>query len=314
MRRVGWLVAIALLSVPSDAWARKRATERPALPPVYRSLDAKGRADWLARVHVIVPIPTRLKEASTPFLGTPYGISPLGEGAGSDPDPRLRYDLVDCLTFVETTMALAFAPDEAAVLPVLDDLRYGARPSFDERNHFVEAQWVPHNLQKGWIRDISDEVAGRAVRTVTKTYGADRWLRRQRFAELFSIDSEFMPRGAYSLSMVPLDYAAAHVRRFPSGSIVFVVRMDLSSQPTRVTHVGFVFDTPSGKVFRHASKSPYMRVVDEPLGHFFQRNAGYAKWPVEGVAVFEPRWPQERLERLLHPVVDPVGVIPEPRP
>jgi hypothetical protein len=263
---------------------------------------------------VIVPVPTRLKEASAPFLGTPYGVSPLGEGAGSDPDPRLRYDLVDCLTFVETTMALAFAPDEAAVLPVLDDLRYGARPTFDERNHFIEAQWVPHNLAKGWIRDISSEVAGRAVQTVTKTYGADRWLKRQRFAELFSIDSEFMPRGTHALAMVPLDHAAAHVRRFPSGSIVFVVRMDLSSQPTRVTHVGFVFDSPAGKVLRHASKSPYQRVVDEPLDHFFARNSAYEKWPVAGVSVFEPRWPAERLEKLLRSGDEPSFFSPAPRP
>ena len=63
------------------------------------------------------PLSERLDLVSAKFLGTAYVASPLGEGTGKDPDPLVRYDAVDCLTFVEEAIALSLAPSADAGLP-----------------------------------------------------------------------------------------------------------------------------------------------------------------------------------------------------
>lgn len=292
---LGCVALVACFAAPAEARRPKPVTQ--VASPSFRALDKDGRADWLARARAIVPLPTRLKVISNPFLGTPYGPSPLGEGAGADPDPRLRYDLVDCLTFVETTMAMAVAPDDDALMPVLNDIRYGEGLDFEDRNHFAEAQWIPNNLRKGWIRDITSEVAGRELESVTMSYPRDRWRKGGRL-EGVAIDAEHLPTGTFSIPVVPFRYALKNADRIPSGSIMFVVRAPHPTVPTRVTHVGFVFDSPGGKVLRHASKEPYHRVVDEPLSHFLTRNSAYLKWPVDGFSIYEVVLANPRLETM----------------
>ena len=94
------------------------------------------------------------------FLGTPYAHSPLGEGEGPDPDPRLRLDRVDCLTYVETVMALALSGSVEDVVHVLDSIRYRTRPDYAGRNHLMEAEWLPSNAAKGLVRDVTVQLAG----------------------------------------------------------------------------------------------------------------------------------------------------------
>src|SRR5260370_23692250 len=111
-----------------------------------------GEADREAAMRELSakPLGTRLLDVSERFLGTPYATSPLGEGQGKDADPLIRFDAVDCLTFVEETMAISFANEPREVEPILIDLRYAREVAFDDRNHLMEAQWLPHNLAKGF--------------------------------------------------------------------------------------------------------------------------------------------------------------------
>src|SRR5215211_1421494 len=76
----------------------------------------------------------RVLDVSARFLGTPYVHSPLGEGAGVDPDAIIRFDAVDCLTFVEETLALSIARSPTQVVPILLHLRYGRGPLYEDRN------------------------------------------------------------------------------------------------------------------------------------------------------------------------------------
>lgn len=240
---------------------------------------------------------------SAHFLGVPYVHSPLGEGEGVDADPRLRFDAMDCMTYVETVLALSAMPEGAeaqspALLPLLDDIRYDGAPSFAHRNHFVESQWIPSNLRKGWIRAVSREIAGAEVRRVSKVFGPDRWRRRRALLD-FPLAPDEIPSGEFELELVPFSVARKQAGRIPSGTILFVVRSDAASQPSRVTHVGIVFQGPAGPTFRHASRAPYQRVFDEPFEHFLKRNAAYDRWPVVGFAAFATQVPLERARQLL---------------
>jgi hypothetical protein len=284
---------------------RAGSAANPAVPH-YATLDAAARASLVRDARAAESMPQRLLRVSAPFLGTPYTISPLGEGTGVDADPRVRYDAVDCVTFVETVLALAAAPTAEALLPVLDDIRYAATPpAFQNRNHFVEAQWVPNNLLKGWLKDVARDVAGDAVQVATKVYGPERWQSRHKLDDM-PLDTSDIPRGTFRLNIVPFAFAVAHPEKLPAGALLFVVRKDFYTQPTRVTHVGLLLDTPAGKVLRHASKEPYHRVVDEPIAAFLGRNAKYAKWPVEGFALYELQVPAARVAAL----AAPTGTLP----
>lgn len=269
-----------------------------AKAPRWREMDEPARAALHAAAPSSRSLPARLAALSSPFADTPYAESPLGEGAGHDTDPRLRWDAVDCVTFVETVLALAAVPSLDALLPVLDDVRYGEGvPAYAARNHFVEAQWVPNNVRKGWIVDASRRIGGERTVRALKTIDTVRWNARRK-VELALAPAE-LPSGTFGLDVVPLAVVRERMDEIPSGTIAFIVRRDFYTHPTRVTHVGFVFGPPGGKVLRHASHQPYGRVVDEPLPHFLDRNARYDRWPVDGFALFEPRIPSTRVASIL---------------
>jgi D-alanyl-D-alanine carboxypeptidase/D-alanyl-D-alanine-endopeptidase (penicillin-binding protein 4) len=217
---------------------------------------------------------------------------------GIDPDPRIRWDSVDCLTFVETAMALAVSPAAERLLPILDDIRYESLPpDFQRRNHFVESQWIPHNLAKGYLQPISREIAGEETVVATTTFTAKKWRTRSDPSEL-PLPESAVPLGDFSLDVVPIAYAEKHLAEIPDGSLLFVVRQDSARVPTRVSHVGFVLEDHGRKILRHAAKAPYERVVNEPLSSFFERNSHYDSRPVIGFSLYQVRVPAERIAAL----------------
>lgn len=270
------------LAKPAAAATVKKPAQR-----TYAELSEAERRAHVAEARAVSPLAARLERVSAPFIGTPYGDSPLGEGSGHDPDPRLRWDLVDCVTFVETAMALALAPSLDEVLEVLDDVRYAAHPpSFVNRNHVTEAQWLPNNQLKGYVREVASRVAPEGVIELGLDLAPDRWRRRRRPAQL-PLSPEDAPRGTFRLPVLPLEAAMKHEAEIPPGTLLFVVRRERPDEVSLVTHAGLVLETSRGRVLRHAARQPYLRVIDEPLGAFLRRNARYDKRPVLGVALYE---------------------------
>lgn len=252
--------------------------------PRWSALDEAQRA---AQVEKLArePLTRRLVDASAGFLGTPYVLSPLGEGEGVDPDPPLRYDAVDCLTFVEETLAVALAKSEAQVPTLLSKIRYGAEPTYAGRNHLMEAEWIPYNEAKGFIRPVTRRYAGRDAILTQKVLPKGAWKTPSSVALGLPPDRQLT--GRFPLWMLPLDKLLAHARAIPSGTILLVVREDRAWKVTRITHLGFVIQRGKETYLRHANKQPSYRVVDEPLAHFIARNARYDRWKVDGVSLFE---------------------------
>ncbi|HTL11966.1 MAG TPA: N-acetylmuramoyl-L-alanine amidase-like domain-containing protein [Bdellovibrionota bacterium] len=105
----------------------------------------------------------RVDRVSALFVGEPYVLDPLGEGpAGEfDRDPLFRFDEFDCTTFVETVMALSLSSSQGEFEALLNRIRYkGGKPAFEARNHFPDADWRPHLLSLGLVKDVTKEVAG----------------------------------------------------------------------------------------------------------------------------------------------------------
>src|SRR5207302_5609965 len=116
------------------------------------------------------PLAARIEKMSEGFLNTPYVVSPLGEGKGHPPDqdPMIRYDQVDCLTFVETAIAMSVAKKAVEVEPLLQRIRYESEPAYQNRNHLMEVQWIPNNVKKGFLVDVTRKYGGDDVITVKK--------------------------------------------------------------------------------------------------------------------------------------------------
>jgi len=240
--------------------------------------------------------------ASERLLGARYVLSPLGEGEGPDPDPRFRLDAFDCVTFVETAVALGNAATAAEAARLLDDIRYDGPPDYAHRDHYVEAQWLPANLRKGWLAEATREIAGPLAARAEKRLTAAGWKAAERAGRVLpDLPPERRPLGTFAFDLVPLARVPEIARRIPPGTVLLVVREDRPWRPYRVTHMGLVVAGPAGeRLLRHASDAPgALRVRDERLDRFLARNARYGGWPVSGVSLYSIRDNAARARELL---------------
>jgi hypothetical protein len=234
---------------------------------------------------------TRAVAATRPLLGAPYVLSPLGEGSGRDPDPRFRLDAFDCMTFVETAVALGSAGslDEARV--ALDDIRYSGAPSWANRNHEVLSQWIPANLAKGWIAPATPAPPGAdAPRLAAKEYTPATWdAVRAAGRSIPGLSRGRLPLGRFVAPFVAPAEAPLVADRLADGAIVFVLREDAPGRATLVTHAGLVVRGAGGAALvRHATSTKGVeKVIEEPLDRFLRREArAYPRWPLAGLSFF----------------------------
>src|SRR5947207_2852700 len=92
---------------------------------------------------------------SAQLLDAPYLSNPLGGGPDAAELLAIRFDGFDCVTYVETVLALArsHAVDEFG--DALREMRYaGGRVDWRRRNHYM-ADWVKQNRRRGIVKDIT---------------------------------------------------------------------------------------------------------------------------------------------------------------
>ncbi len=274
--------AVILLAWLIGAAAPAREGQGPRFFEMTEAdLDAQ-----LARLQQQWPeLPQRVAEVSAGFLGVDYRVSPLGEGPGRlpDPDPLIRLDAVDCLTFVEETLALALSVNLKQAAGRLQCIRYlGGEVDYLKRKHFVTAQWLPENQRQGWLRDITAELGGDDVTWISKTLDAGAWDRRHPGKNWPLLTADQIPKGSFRLSVVPLDKAEKILRGVPSGSIMLVVRRDEPDRPVLVSHLGLMVRKGDSLFLRHASRRAG-QVVDELLTSYLGKLRLYRHWPVAGL-------------------------------
>ncbi len=235
------------------------------------------------------PLPIRLETITRAWLGRPYKDGPLGEAGGMDPDPVTRYDTFDCLTFVEEALALALGNDPVDVARVRRALRYrsGGPVTYENRRHFMLAEWIPGTIADGWMRDVTPELPGAKV--LTQTVTADTWSSWSR-RSLFSLPDSRLPVGTRTLHHLPLrafrDDPGLSAR-IPDGAVLFTLRVLAPHLPIAITHVGMKIPAEL-PTMRHATKIGKAQVKDHPLDWYLQNLETYKSWPVAGLIVLEP--------------------------
>lgn len=242
-----------------------------------------------------------VERVSRGLLAAPYILSPLGEGALPDPDPKFRLDAFDCTTFVETAIALSQCDALGEVESTLDRVRYiaGADARFDTRNHLMTAQWVPHLIDTGVVEDVTEEIGGDHTKWMELKLTHERW-RKRKIAKTLVLPIEAIPEGTFRLPYITMSDVLSMMERVPPGTIVNIVRPDVPSSPEIITHQGLVIVAPGSeeRVVRHASPVA-MRVIDETLEHMMKRYEKPKvprKWPIVGANFLRIKDPRAKLD------------------
>lgn len=192
--------------------------------------------------------------------GTPYVAGILDEPG--EESLMCRLDGFDCVTFVETALAMARGitnEDYSAETfreNVLDSrYRDGEMDGYCSRVHYF-TEWVVENEERGNVRDITSDVGGEPLekRFNFMTENRERYPRLVDNDELFEC-IEDMERGLaqHSFHYVPQERISEAYDGLEGGDIVALVT---DIEGLDVTHTGLVYDHGDGrKGLLHASTS-----------------------------------------------------------
>lgn len=303
------IVVAVVLSVGSAGYAGSYPVLRDRSQ--YGSMPEEQLDASVQRIARFRNLRRRVLRHSAQMLGANYRPDPLGEGAGGavDTDARFRLAPVDCVTFVEASLAMALAGSLEQAKVWMDRLRYsGDAVRFDQRNHFMLASWLPHLQELNVLKDITRSIA--EPTTLVHDYDAMRWEQvpprylPQRF------DQMERPSGQVELPLLDLDTLEANLDAIPTGTILLLARVHRPRIPVRISHLGFIVHQKNGPtIFRHASQEGWGRVVDEDLIRYLRRLDARSKWALQGVNLQLPRHPKRLPKRLIEPGTLPDDVV-----
>lgn len=226
----------------------------------------------------------RLDKISKAFVGFPYGKGgPLGEGTQGkyDQDPLYRFDTFDCTTYVETIMALALARNADEFEYHLDQIRYkDGEVDYLKRNHFTDLQWIPFNIENGYMAEINHLIASPAqIKIAQATINFPGWLRSHKIEQIVVpmasqeekknlLEELYAEAALYPISVAQVPYIAISdlinkrslLDKIPTGSVVNFVRPNwdltqVAGTHQNISHQGFLFRTGKTLYLRHASTS-----------------------------------------------------------
>jgi len=198
-------------------------------------------------------------------LGTSYVHGCLGEGTHGkyDKDPLIDFSRVDCMTFCEQVVALAISKNYQDAFHNLQKIRYQhGIISLASRNHFVMADWLPHNQ---WLlRDITEERGGPLCKEMFKT------INRRVFAASLGCDDtkSFPPPQRLRIKYLPKKYLLIIADKLRVSEIMVLIT---TREGIFASHLGFIVKSKEGSLlFRHASLT-HKKVIDEPYDQFCKR-------------------------------------------
>jgi N-acetylmuramoyl-L-alanine amidase-like len=212
----------------------------------------------------------RMDLFSRHFLGRPYKASPLIGSADTAEVFTASLDGFDCVTYIETILALARATTVDDFVEWLRKIRYECgRIQWERRNHYVTV-WIRNNVRNGIIRPVSTP----GVPTISR----ERLLNVVPGLAAIRTRVKCIPKRAESRLLVYLQ----------DGDLIFFVS---TCRNLDVFHAGIVAHDGKRFLLRHASRGRGF-VVEQELTEFIQANR------MTGIIVVRPqRGIDRRIER-----------------
>jgi cell wall-associated NlpC family hydrolase len=202
-----------------------------------------------ARIDRMNGVAARVESISGRFLGYPYLAHSL---VGSVDTPEVFNDSLmgfDCVTYIESVMALVYAGKTGNYSSILTKLRYSnGRVDWRRRNHYM-TQWLKNNARHGLIRRVG-------LRFATT--------RKQRLLNVVP----GLPASRQSFSCIPKSRFSTLDSEICTGDLIFFAstRSNLD-----VFHCGILIRRGETWILRHASRSRGS-VVDQDLLSFLKEN------------------------------------------
>ncbi|MBN2695753.1 DUF1460 domain-containing protein [bacterium] len=245
-------------------------------------------------------ISNRLIHISNYFVKMPYKNDPLGEGKNR---PLYSFKEADCVTFVETVLAVTKYSNLKDAVAFLQKIRYkNGDIDYQKRNHFMISQWIPNNTKNGLIKDITQNVLdsikispknmdltlSEMKKTITKESYSNSLFKK--FIKLI----KDLPIGEFSVKYIPLQVLIDNldIIKIPKGSIMTLVRENKKDYPIVISHLGFIYSYNNKYYFRSASYSrKHKEVKDFDLKKYISFYKNYTKdsnWPLIGVQFYSP--------------------------
>lgn len=221
------------------------------------------------------------------FIGTPYVAHTL---EGDEEILTVNLDELDCTTFVETSMALAYTVGETRrswrdFVYNLRRMRYrgGEVDGYPSRLHYI-CDWAVDNIHRGNFKDVTRDFprSNEMARTIDfMTSNRDKYpalADSANYARIRSIESGYRLHRFPYIKTVDLgnkDMKAA----FHDGDVVALVS---SLKNLDVTHMGIVVRQDGELYLLHASsKDGKVELTERPFADFMKRNRQWV-----GVRVF----------------------------
>jgi cell wall-associated NlpC family hydrolase len=210
---------------------------------------------------------TRIDVLSHHFLGHAYEPNPLIGSADTAEVFTASLDGFDCVTYIETVVALARASNVDDFTAWLRKIRYErGRIQWKQRNHYM-ALWIRNNVRKRIIRPVSmpDVPIVSRERVLNVVPG--------------------LPAQRTRVECVPKPAVARLEPHLQTGDLIFFVS---TRKNLDVFHAGIIVRDGNRVLMRHASRSHGL-VVEQELSGFLKANR------MAGVIVVRPQGAARRV-------------------
>jgi hypothetical protein len=199
--------------------------------------EAADHASLAGRIDVI----------SARLIGLPYLENPLGGGPDSRENLRIPLEGFDCVTYIETVLALARSRRVEEFIDAVRRMRYeGGKIDWFHRNHYM-IDWAEKNEKRKLIKNITDgPEAVKKSRKLTIVKG--------------------LPAKAAEFDCIPKRRVNRVSDRVETGDIALFVS---ARKNLDVFHTGFIVKRGDELFLRHATRSKG-KVIEQKLSEFLK--------------------------------------------
>lgn len=206
-------------------------------------------------------IANRVDVLSRKFLGHSYEANSLIGSVDIAEVFTVSFDGFDCVTYIETILALARAANADDFIEWLRKIRYGkGRIQWERRNHYM-TDWIRNNIRERIIKPLSFPTV--SIRSIERVLNIVPGLAARRTR-------------VKCVAKPAVFRLAAYMR---SGDLIFFVS---TRKNLDVFHAGIIVRDDKGMRMRHASRSQGV-VVEQELSEFLKTNR------MAGVIVARPQ-------------------------
>src|SRR3989442_5033301 len=215
-----------------------------------RGLSRRRVEQLLLRTKSHASPASRIDAFSNHFLGHRYKANPL---IGSSDTPEVftaSVDGFDCVTYIETILALARASNPDDFTQWLQRIRYeDGRIEWTRRNHYMTG-WIRNNTKAGVVRLVSMPSEATVVR-----------------ARLLNLLPGLRPKRV-RIKCLPKSDIRRIERSLETGDLIFFAS---TRKNLDIFHCGIIVRDGQTLLMRHASRSRGL-VVEQDLDEFLKAN------------------------------------------